>query len=89
MAATKKTKKPSMPKAHKPAGGKSARGVKFGGRKGGMKKGGMKKTSRKKGGSKKMPFGATKAPGARKSQPAMKKAMSGKMAGMKKSRKKK
>jgi hypothetical protein len=79
----KKTKKPSMPKAHKPAGGKTARGVKFGG-----KKGGMKKAVKGKGKAKKMPFGATKAPGARKSQPAMKKAMGGKMA-MKKSRKKK
>lgn len=76
-------KKPSMPKPHKPAGGKTARGVKFGG-----KKGGMKKAAGKKSGSKKMPFGATKAPGARKTQPAMKKAMGGKMP-IKKGRKKK
>jgi hypothetical protein len=78
-----------MPAAHKPAGGKTARGVKFGG-----KGRGRKKTAGAKGGAKKMPFGATKAPGARKTQPAMKKAMGGKMGskmggGMKKARKKK
>lgn len=72
-----------MPKAHKPAGGKTARGVKFGG-----KKGSTKKASAKKGAAGKMPFGAAKAPGARKTQPAQKKAMGGKMT-MKKSRKKK
>jgi hypothetical protein len=68
-----KMRKGRMPAARKPPGGKTARGVKFAG------KGGRKKTARKvgasKGAAKKMPFGATKAPGARKSQPAQKKAM--------------
>lgn len=76
-----------MPKAHMPSGGKTARGVKFGGKKGGMKKASMKKSARK-GGAGKMPFGATKAPAARKGQPSMKKAM-GKMGAARKTRKKK
>lgn len=80
---TKKTAKPKMPKARKPAGGKAARGVKLTG-----KASGRKKSSAKKG-AKKMPFAATKAPGARKAQPAQKRAMRGGMPGMKKGRKKK
>lgn len=75
-------KKAKMPKAHMPVG-KTAR-VKFGGK---PKARGRKKSASKKGAAKKMPFGATKAPGARKTQPAMKKAMRGGMPG--KSRKKK
>lgn len=80
----KKMPKAKMPKPKMAAGGKTARGVKFG------KAAGRKKSA--KGGAKKMPFGATKAPGARKSQPAMKKAMGGKMgmgAPKKRTRKKK
>ena len=65
--------------------GKTAH-IKFGGK---ARKGGRKAMAAKAG-AKKMPFGATKAPGARKTQPMMKKAMGGKMgAGIKKGRKKK
>ena len=77
----KKMPKAKMPKARKPTGGKTARGVHFG------KKPRMK-GARKASAAKKMPFGATKAPGARKTQPAQKKAMGGAMP-RKRTRKKK